>query len=802
MPKAISVIGDQIVVRTQKPADPVHYKNKRFGTFTALTVLFFCLTIMTSAAQAIITIGRPDFSLNITTPDFLFDRQDKLTLNDLERPEYYAAFARWNSQQLNLPSDTTIWLRLAINNMTDKPVSLILRANYNDAPPPDIFILPVHQQQVASTMFQSSLTSHQTQRLFSIAPGQISHAYLKIRSSHNPRLNLYLESPQRALNNNQRFLLLSGFLLGSNLLLVMFSISLFKQYQTEDFKILTMSATLVLLFQLSWLGMPTALWQAITIPRFAIEHSLTILAFATLAYLIRIILPSEKGSHTPIDRLIPLLITIDIAMAIFSMIAPSYYPDGIHQLVVSVNSITLTLIGIIRLYEGNNFASHWLAVCIPFTLIQLTTSLTLLHLLPFNSQTMESLLLLTALGTIFFLTQMRVAYANRLKETPASPTLSAKENTIDWSYLGHELRTPMNGILGMTELMSSTPLSNRQQDYLQTIQLSGHELLTLINQIVDVNKIAHGELSHPADTFDPDDLLHDCVERYSYKASQLGLELACWTDIDVPAQLQGDTARICRIINTLMSHAINNTEYGEILLTADLHPSSEQVGDIRNIIRFSIQTTDNGAGYTSATQSLNSFNLNKDEEIPGGLSLVRQIIQYLQGTTGTSRNGQGTIYWVNLPLASAPQSQPLPANPSERKTNFDRRRALVVDDNDTCRNILVQQIQKLGLHVEQARDATEAMALLRTEAALGRPFDVVFLDHHMPGINGMQLARRISDDNTFLNLVIVMLTGLSQLPDSTLLAQTRINRVLTKPASGKKLKEILQEELAEEETSA
>ena len=129
-------------------------------------------------------------------------------------------------------------------------------------------------------------------------------------------------------------------------------------------------------------------------------------------------------------------------------------------------------------------------------------------------------------------------------------------------------------------------------------------------------------------------------------------------------------------------------------------------------------------------------------------------------------------------------------------------RALVVDDNDTCRRVLVQQLQRLGIDVSQAKDATEAMAVLRMEASMNRPFTFTLLDHQMIGISGLQLAERIATEPLLNDLIIIMLTGLEQLPEDSLESLPHIKRVLTKPVSGKELEDVLLRELAKEQAFA
>ncbi|WP_281646098.1 response regulator [Parendozoicomonas sp. Alg238-R29] len=780
----------------------VHYKNKKTYFF-----LIFFLISWSHAALGIVTISRTDFSQQITDPDYFLDKKGNLTIHDLERSEYSSSFSRWNDPQLVLPAQTHVWLRLVIRNITNSNSTLVLRTSFNDSPSPEIYFSPLSYETLnADTLqLQGKVFPKLKQIPVITGAGETTTVYIKVYSEHKPKLNLSLESPDNAVISNQLFFLQTGALLGINLLLLLFcavkTIQERNSVQKSFFKSLSFLAGTLFIIQLAWTGIPIKLWSSLPLERYAFLHASLLIGYVCALQLARQILQTREGAKLA-DRILTLLMAVNIIASILTTIFLGLFTDPYLQILASLNAITLTAIGVARLYEGHQQASQWLTILIPFTIIQITLSLASTLVLPFNTLDIESFLLFASLMVIFGLIVIHPKEAP--KQTPKeSPPEETSHSITDWSHLGHELRTPMNGILGMAELMASTPLSNRQQDYLHTIQLSGQELLTLINQIVDVSKIDRGELAIATETFDLDDLLHNCIERYSYKAEQLGLDLACWIDSDVPNLLKGDTARISRILNTFMTHAINHTEQGELLLTAALSSSStssQLFPESSVTIRFMVQSSDNGAGYSTAAQSLKSKLREKinNSESSNGITLANQVINYLKGNSGASRSEQGTHYWVKLPLHESKDhiEQPVAA------TDLISYRALVVDDNDTCRNILVQQIQKLGLQVEQARDATEAMALLRTESTLNRPFDIALLDHQMPGISGIQLARRISDSADFKSLRIVMLTGLSQLPDSTLAAHTRINKVLTKPVSGKRLKKVLDEQLATKKAEA
>ncbi|MFZ5757220.1 MAG: response regulator [Pseudomonadota bacterium] len=385
----------------------------------------------------------------------------------------------------------------------------------------------------------------------------------------------------------------------------------------------------------------------------------------------------------------------------------------------------------------------------------------------------------------------RAAVRDKLRSAIDQAELRARTEFL--GRFSRDVRTPLNGILGMTELMGDTSLTPRQREYTMTIRASGENLLALLNETLDWTRLESGQLEIQHVDFDLPQLIADSLETVQLRAEEKHVELVVDIDPSLPARVNGDPSRLRQILCNLLGNAVRYTHRGEVQV--QVVPSGQP-----HVIRIEVRDTGVGIARDQLASLFDNQRAGKDgrhgESRGFGLYIARQLVERMGGRIGAqSEEHRGSIFWVTLPLPAAP----------DQNTDTDAgilagKRLLVVDDNAAVRRVIETQASSWRMAVTVADNAQEALAIARTQANLGASFDVVVLDHNMPGMSGLQLAARIKEDPLIRHdALIVMLTGMNIAPTETMARNVGIRRVLTKPVSGRALQQALVEEFARRE---
>jgi two-component system sensor histidine kinase/response regulator len=310
--------------------------------------------------------------------------------------------------------------------------------------------------------------------------------------------------------------------------------------------------------------------------------------------------------------------------------------------------------------------------------------------------------------------------------------------------MSHEIRTPMNAIIGLSHLALKTPLNAKQRDYVSKVHNAGTSLLAIINDILDFSKIEAGKLDIETTDFQVDEVIGSVTTVTAQKAHDKGLEFLADVSSAIPEQLRGDPLRLGQILTNLVNNAVKFTERGEIRLKIEL---LERTGD-KVQLKFSVRDT--GIGMTSEQvaklfQPFSQADMSTTRKHGGtglGLTISRRLVELMGGQIWLeSEAGVGSTFafTVWLDVGQGVEAQRMVPG------KFQTLRILVVDDSPAAREILVESLQNLAERADAVSSGQEAIAAIRERDA-DVPYDVVFMDWRMPGMDGLQAARFIKND--------------------------------------------------------
>lgn len=360
-----------------------------------------------------------------------------------------------------------------------------------------------------------------------------------------------------------------------------------------------------------------------------------------------------------------------------------------------------------------------------------------------------------------------------------------------YANLSHEIRTPVNGIVGLVELLKSNPKKEKVKDYLHSLEATGHHLVSIVSDVLDLSKIEAGKLSLKEEEFPLKETIKVVFDSFQSLCDQKSLRLVCNYDEKIPAIVFGDRTKLTQVLYNIIGNATKFTQKGQITLSIECQNLSSSGTTIRILIK------DTGAGIPE--NNLESIfdpfeQLENNTSIKGtglGLSIVKKLVVLMGGEINVSSEvNVGSTFIVELPLSLALRTSQNTPSKQKDAAAIKKRNILIVDDDPTSLLVLKDFLISHGANVSTTSNPTDVVNILAREL-----FDVVIMDYNMPQMTVEALLKDIKQEIMNMNRFVTIMVLTGDISPNTMekLMNDGVAKVLHKPFVPEELLESIDE---------
>lgn len=350
------------------------------------------------------------------------------------------------------------------------------------------------------------------------------------------------------------------------------------------------------------------------------------------------------------------------------------------------------------------------------------------------------------------------------------------------AVLNHEIRTPLSGIMGMTDLLLETKLDDEQREYVSAARSCAETLFEVLNATLEYSALSSGKVRLEEAEFHVSEVVQAALAEHHFKAESKGLRLHGMMDPGLPDTVIGDALRVRQVLSHLISNGIKFTPQGEV----SVHTSMVQSGDGQVRLRFAVRDTGIGIAAEQLAHIFDSFRqletgLSRTYSGLGlGLALVETLAKLMRGRIwAESTIGQGSTFFVEIPFQLSDSAQ---VHPVVGETGETAARILLVEDNEVAQRIFTHVLRRGKYLVECAKTGLDAV-----QASRGRRYDLILMDLQMPGLNGIDATRSIRAIPGYESTPIIALTANSAEEHRTMAMDAGMQGFLVKPIPSEEL---------------